>query len=213
VWQATGAPSGAYQPDAAQAGQRALRYAVLPYLLRTNPVEGDALARLEFATVQHMTGQMGLLTALAQTGLPFRDEALNAFHARAACDPLLVDKWFMLQAQCRSGAEIAALTFHADFTFSVPNRVHALLSTFMSANMAGFHASDGTGYQVIADAILTADQINPQLAARLATGLRSWRMFDAESRAHAEPHIMRVLQQPGLSRDCYEIISRIAAAS
>lgn len=213
LWQATAAPSLAYQPDAAQAGRRALRYAVLPYLLRASPAEGEALARLEFASVRHMTGRMGTLSALAQTDLPFRDEAFSTFHAGAARDPLMIDKWFMLQAQCRSGAEIAALTRHADFTFSVPNRVHALLSTFMSANMAGFHASDGTGYSVIADAILTTDKTNPQLAARLATGLRSWRMFDGQSREHAEHHIMRVLRQPGLSRDCYEITSRIAAAT
>ncbi len=213
LWQATAAPSRPYQPDAAEAGRRALRYAVLPFLLRASPVEGEALARLEFATVQHMTGRMGILSALAQTDLPFRDEAFSAFHARASRDPLMLDKWFMLQAQCRSGAEIAALTRHADFTFSVPNRVHALLSTFVSANMAGFHAPDGTGYEVIADAILTTDHMNPQLAARLATGLRSWRMFDGASRAHAEHHLMRVLRQPGLSRDCYEITSRIAAAT
>jgi aminopeptidase N len=64
---------------------------------------------------------------------------------------------------------------------------------------------------VVADAILRVDSINPQVAARIATGFRSCRVLDQPRRDAAQAELQRILAAPELSRDTYEIVSRIAA--
>ena len=75
-------------------------------------------------------------------------------------------------------------------------------------NLAGFHAADGEGYRVVADTILKLDKTNPQVAARLATGFRSWRLMDEPRRKAATGQLERIVANPGLSRDCFEIASK-----
>ena len=88
----------------------------------------------------------------------------------------------------------------------------ALLSGFTAGNTAGFNSADGEGYRVVADAIVTLDRVNPQVAARIATGFRSCRVLEHRRRTAAEAALNRVLAEPSLSRDSYEIISRIVRA-
>jgi aminopeptidase N len=203
--------SGAYSPDSASTGRRALRYALLPPMLLADFRSASALAAAELETAQHMTAEIGVLSALVQVETELREAALAAFHQRHGKDHLLVDKWFMLQAQTADASRIEALFSHPDFTFRTPNRAYALIGTFTSANPTGFNAADGEGYRVVADAILTVDALNPQVAARLATGFRSWRMFDAVRRDRAQAQMQRILATRQLSRDCYEIVSKISA--
>jgi aminopeptidase N len=135
---------------------------------------------------------------------------LAHFHDRHADDALVLDKWLMLSAQVPlpgAAARVEALSRHPNFTFKTPNRVMALYSGF-SANMVGFHAADGEGYRVLADAIIRLNDINPQVAARLATGFRSWTQFDAVRRNHALSQMERILAVPQLCRDAFEIITR-----
>jgi aminopeptidase N len=75
-------------------------------------------------------------------------------------------------------------------------------------NLSGFHDADGEGYRVVADTILKLDKTNPQVAARLATGFRSWRIMDEVRRRAATVQLERIVATPGLSRDCFEIASK-----
>lgn len=97
---------------------------------------------------------------------------------------------------------------HPDFRLSTPNRVYALIGGFTSMNLSGFHAASGEGYRVVADTILKVNAINPQVAARMATGYRSWRIMDDVRRKAAAAQLERILASPGLSRDCIEIVSK-----
>ena len=47
-----------------------------------------------------------------------------------------------------------------------------------------------------------------QVAARMATGFRSWRQFDARRQTAASGHMRRILASDALSRDVFEIITR-----
>ncbi len=159
-----------------------------------------------------MTAEMGALAAVLANveAAPL----LQRFLERHGEDPLLVDKWLMLSAQVPlpgAAARVEALTRHPQFTWTTPNRVYALIGGF-SGNLAGFHAADGEGYRLVADAIIRLNTINPQVAARMATGFRSWRQFDAPRRAKAEQEMRRVLATDNLSRDVFEIITRTLAA-
>ncbi|MBL8791437.1 MAG: aminopeptidase N [Rhizobiales bacterium] len=200
--------TSAYSPDPASTGRRALRHASLSLIAAASPSRGLELARAELAAPDNMTVEMGALSAV----LAHAEAAplLEQFLQRHGHDPLLVDKWLLLSAQVpRAGAaaRVEALTQHPLFTWTTPNRVYALIGGF-SGNLAAFHAADGAGYRLVADAIIRLNTINPQVAARMATGFRSWRQFDAPRRAAAESEMRRILATPGLSRDVFEIITR-----
>jgi aminopeptidase N len=214
LWKDTAA-RGPYRPDPAGTARRSLRYAVLQLLMMADPETATGLAQAEIAVADSMTAEIGALTALIQVASPAREAALDGFLARHGADPLLVDKWLMLNAQCAGGdpaARIARLSAHPAFDWRTPNRVHALISAFAAGNIAGFNAADGEGYRVVADAVITLDGINPQVAARVATGFRSFRIFENRRRAAAQAALDRILAQPALSPDCFEIVSRIARA-
>jgi len=214
IWKRT-AETAAFAPDPASTARRSLRYAALQLLMLGNPAEGAKLALADLATPHNMTAEIGALSALIQVETPEREKALDAFYARHSGDHLLVDKWFMLQAQARdskAAERVARLVAHPAFSFTTPNRIYALIGGFTSGNVAGFNAASGDGYRVVADVIIKVDAINPQVAARMATGFRSCRVLDEARRKAAEAELRRILATPGLSRDCYEIVSRIADA-
>ena len=115
--------------------------------------------------------------------------ALAAFEQRYRDDPLVLDKWFPLQATApgpaggrpRRGADAATPAF----SIANPNRVRALIGTFSHANQTGFHRRDGAGYALFARRGADVEERNPQVAARLATALRSWRSLEPERQGKA----------------------------
>ncbi len=202
------AESGAYSPDPLSTGRRALRHASLAMIAAADPASGLALAEAELLSPHSMTSEMGALSAVLATA--GAEPLMQAFLERHQHDPLLVDKWLMLSGQIPlpgAAARVEALTSHPLFTWTTPNRVYALIGGF-TANLAGFHSADGEGYRVVADAIIRLNDINPQVAARMATGFRSWRQFDGTRRSAAESHMRRILATGSLSRDVLEIITR-----
>jgi len=206
------ASTTAYTPDPASTGRRALRYAALSLIAAASPARGLALATAELAHPDNMTAEMGALSSVLADveAAPL----LQRFLERHGEDPLLVDKWLLLSAQAPlpgAPARVDALTRHPLFTWTTPNRVYALIGGF-TANLAAFHAADGAGYRLVADAIIRLNGINPQVAARMATGFRSWRQFDAPRRSAAEQEMRRILATDSLSRDVFEIITRTLAA-
>jgi len=136
---------------------------------------------------------------------------LEKFYVRHAGGHLLVDKWVALNAQipgARAAARIESLMGHPDFRLSTPNRVYALIGGFTSMNLSGFNAANGEGYRVVADTILKLDVINPQVAARMSTGFRSWRILNEVRRKAVAAQLERIVSTPNLSRDTFEIISK-----
>ncbi len=211
IWQET-QEQGPYIADPAGTARRALRYATLSLLLLGDRARGTEFALSELENPHSMSAEIGALGALVQIDTPARESALAEFHRRHGEDHLITDKWFALNAQAigaDAAGRVATLLRHPDFKLSVPNRVYALIVTFTTANQAGFNAADGAGYRIAADTVIALDPINPQVAARVATGFRSWRIFDSVRRAAAEAHLRRILAVPKLSRDCFEIVSRL----
>jgi aminopeptidase N len=191
-------------------GSRAIKNAALAYLAAA----GDtAPAVVQFAADANMTDTLSALVILAETPGAKRDEALAAFYERWKTNPLVLDKWFSVQA--RSGApdtlaRVQSLTKHADFDLKNPNRVRALIGAF-AANQAKFHDKSGAGYQLLADTIIALDAKNPQIAARLCTVLGSWRRFDPARQALMKTQIERILAVETLSHNSYEMASKAIA--
>ncbi len=211
IWQRT-AETGPYRPDPASTARRALRQAALALMVMGDAPRGTAWALSELASPHSMSAEIGALAALVQADGPERERELDRFHQRHAHEHLLVDKWLMLNAQCAgpgAARRIERLTRHPDFKWTTPNKVYALFAGFTGGNPAGFNAADGSGYRVVADAIIRLDAMNPQVASRIATGFRSCKLLNSIRKSAAERELNRVLAEPSLSRDVYEIVSKI----
>jgi len=136
---------------------------------------------------------------------------LADFYRRYANDPLIVDNWLGLQAAIPEPAtldRVKALTRHAASSFANPNRVRALIGSFTMANQTQFNRHDGGGYAFLVDTVLALDPKNPQVAARLLSALKSWRVLEPTRRGLAQAALRRVIAAPALSRDTTDIATR-----
>ncbi|OHV75668.1 aminopeptidase N [Rhizobium sp. LCM 4573] len=203
---------GAYTPDAASAGRRALRNVALSYL--TYAENSPVRAAEAFALADNMTDLAQALTLLAHR-FPDAAEttaALATFLTRFDGNPLVIDKWFSVQATIPSAntlERIKALMQNPRFVSTNPNRVRALIGTFAFSNPTGFNRADGEGYRFLAEQILAIDPKNPQLAARILTSMRSWRSLEPQRADHARAALMTIERASSLSTDVRDIVERI----
>ncbi|MCQ4162527.1 aminopeptidase N [Roseomonas sp. GC11] len=208
------ADSGPYRIDGAAIGRRALRNAALAYLAAGDAAEGTRRARAQFDAAGNMTDSLAALRVLAELDGPAREEALARFHARWRGEPLVLDKWFSLQAMAeRPGvlAEVEALAAHPDFDLRNPNRVRALVGAFAVGNPAAFHDASGGGYRFLSGMVLALDAVNTQVAARMVSPLGDWKRQDAARGALMREELARILARPGLSKGTYEKVSKSLA--
>ena len=204
----------AFTPDAAAAGRRALRNAVMDLLTATPSATVIARAKAHFETATNMTDAMGGLSALMALGGSDAEDALAAFHKRWKSEPLVIDKWFAVQARDPSeGAlgRVLGLTVHPDFDGKTPNRLRALISTFAGFNPPRFHDPSGAGYRFLADQIIAIDGFNPMTAARMVEPLGGWRRYSPELGQLMKAELARIAATEGLSKNVYELASRALA--
>jgi aminopeptidase N len=197
--------------DRASIDARRLQNRALAYLASLEEPETIALAWQQFERARSMTGSEAALAALVGVDCRERELALDAFYRRWKHAPLVLDKWFRLQALAPQPAtleRVMALAAHPDFTLRNPNRVRSLLGAFSQANQVRFHGRDGRAYAFLAERVLAIDELNPQLAARLVSAFSQWRRFEPVRRAAQQAELERIAAHPRLSRDTGEIVSR-----
>ena len=88
-----------------------------------------------------------------------------------------------------------------------PNKFYSLIGGFAGANIEGFHAADGSGYEFVADVLLQADAVNPQASSRMASPFTKWRLYDEKRQGLIKAQLERMLAQK-LSPNLYEIVSK-----
>ena len=212
--------TGAYSPDPLSAGRRALANLALAMLCldacQRGVAEWPGRAYQRFKDSANMTDREAALVALLHSHCELAEPALAALHAGFRNDPLVIDKWFALQASQpdRGGnvlTRVKALLTHPDFSLANPNRARSLVST-LCANPAAFHRIDGAGYAFWADRVLELDAANPQIASRIARQLDRWTQLAEPYRAAARAAIERVAASERLSNDVREIVGRALQA-
>ncbi|MGX9353724.1 aminopeptidase N [Roseobacteraceae bacterium S113] len=198
---------GPYSPDAEPAAKRSLAGSVLALITR---LDGGAQAAKQYAAANNMTLQLGALAQLLSAGKG--SDEVAAFFEQWREDRLVIDKWFGLQMAYvapEQAAETArALSQHADFTMTNPNRFRALFGG-LGMNHAGFHRGDGASYQLMADWLIKLDAKNPQTTARMSTLFQTWRRYDSARQIHARAALEKIAATPDLSRDTTEMVSRL----
>jgi aminopeptidase N len=204
----SGARGFEYSPAAK--GARRLRTVALGYFAANGSAEAHAMAMGQFEGADNMTDRLGALGVLANSDAAQRQAALDAFYRRYRSDPLVIDKWFTVQALSMRDDTVDVvprLAEHPDFTLSNPNRIRALASAF-SVNQRAFHHPSGRGYAFLADIILAVDTRNPQVAARMVPPLGRWRRFDPARGELMRAELARMLAAEGLSKDVFEQVSK-----
>ena len=212
---------GGYSPDPVSSGRRALANLALSMLCLDAVTQGDAIwpgrAYQRFKDAAHMTDRIGALAALVNSHAELATPALERFHALFKAEPLVIDKWFAMQATApesegRVFARAQQLLQHPDFSIRNPNRARSLIAALCMMNPAAFHRADAAGYVFWADRVLELDGFNPQLAARMARIMDRWSRLAEPYRRAAREALSRVAAKPDLSSDVREIISRALLA-
>jgi aminopeptidase N len=203
-----------FSADAASAGRRALRNAALDILGSTGSPETRERAIGHYETATNMTDAIAGLMALMQIGGEVFEAALADFYGRWESEPLVIDKWFSVQARDPSDGAIGrvlGLTAHPAFDAKNPNRLRALVGGFSVGNPARFHDRSGEGYRLLADQILAIDSANPMTAARLIDPLTPWRRYRPELARLMQDELRRIAATEGLSKNVYELASKALA--
>ena len=219
--------TGAYRPDPVSSGRRALSGIALTHLCLASRGAGPSTvpgasdvwpgkAYQRFKDASNMTDRFNALAALVISGHALAAQALLRFHTIFKDQPLVLDKWFALQAGApdRGGNVLPAvkqLMNHADFNIRNPNRARSVIFSYCSANPGAFHRADAAGYVFWSDRVLELDTINPQVAARLARALDRWNMLVEPMRGAAREAIARVAARQDLSNDVREVVTRALA--
>jgi aminopeptidase N len=215
AYQAHATP-GDYRPDALSAGKRSLKNLALNMLMEAKDAQANQLALLQYQNANNMTDRYGALSALAQCQSPDAQNCLAHFHEHFKSDALVIDKWFTLQATCQpnlanpSGIldHVLRLREHPDFQIKNPNRARSLIHAFCMSNPGAFHQSNGQAYQFWARQVIELNEINPQVAARLARALDRWKHFEPSYQGQMKSALEFISQHKNLSSDVAEVIDK-----
>ncbi len=200
---------GPYQSDPASIQRRAEHNAALSYLVRSGNPQHVDWAKNQFDLADNMTDMQAALGCLGLVGGAAYSEAIETFYQRWKDDPLVLDKWFSMQASNRlPGAveRVEALMQHPDFSYKNPNRVRSVLGFFSRGNPTGFHQADGAGYRLMADAVLKLDGINPQVASRMVGAFNAYKRYDSKRQGQMRAELDRIHATEGLSKNTLEIV-------
>jgi len=205
--------TGAYAITPEAIGRRSLQNVCLSYLMSLDPLPDEIqnLCYEQYRQASNMTDAIAALTNLVDLENTKREDALSDFYKKWHQDPLVLDKWFTLQALSKLDNtldNVEQLTNNRSFSISNPNKVRSLVGAFCSGNHVRFHDSSGAGYRFLADKIDQLNTINPQIAARLVSPLINWRRYDARRQELMQRELDRILAIKNLSSDVYEIVSK-----
>ena len=201
-----------FDPSASAAGKRAIRNLALGWLCQAGCNRSKAFAAEQYDSATNMTDRLGALRALLLH--PERDKSVDAalahFYERFEHDPLVIDKWFAIQATAATTdvQAVQALLAHPAFVYRNPNRLRALVFQFCINNPLGFHAADGSGYRFWSEHVVRIDQANPEVAARLARTLDHWSHHVEPLRTEMQAALQTVAQAPNLSGNTREIVTK-----
>jgi aminopeptidase N len=202
---------GSYLLTAEAMGRRSLKNVALAYLMVLDPLPEEHLTLCveQYRSATNMTDCIAALANLVNLDHDIRQEVLADFYNKWVSDPLVLDKWFTLQALSilpDTLKNVALLFDNPSFSIENPNKVRALIGAFCANNHVRFHEASGAGYTFLADKILQLNTINPQIAARLVAPLINWTRYDERRQGLMRGQLERIAGTRDLSRDVYEIV-------
>ncbi|MDQ2078007.1 aminopeptidase N [Marinimicrobium sp. ABcell2] len=210
--------SVAYEVSAQAIAQRSLANLALEYLMLRQGPGVVALCEQQYHQSSNMTDRLSALTQIvnspAHAAAERKEDVLNDFYQRWQGESLVVDQWLRVQATCPlpgTMERVRALESHPAFDPLNPNKIRALVAAFSNGNAINFHATSGEGYELLGNHVLRLNAENPQIAARLLTPLTRWRRYPGERSEQMRAQLERILAEPKISKDVYEVASKSLA--
>lgn len=209
------------QPYAAVADSiaaRSLKNVALGYLMLLGDAKIIAACAQQYSEANNMTDVMAALTLLvnseAEPAQQLAETSLADFYQRWQSESLVVNQWLSVQATCslpNTLARVQALEAHTAYDAKNPNKIRALVSSFCNNNAINFHDKTGAGYQFLANKIIVLNSQNPQIASRLLTPLTKWKKYHPARQLLMKAQLERIMAEPQLSKDVYEVVSKSLA--
>lgn len=204
-----------YKFDAKEAGKRALSNLTLEYWLAGGNAKALLDARDQFESADNLTDRLAALRMIVNSQSPAKIDVLNAAGRLWGGEPLLINKWFSVQAtarvypnECPVLDRIKSLMQCPVFSIKNPNNVYALVNAFMTANEPEFHRPDGAGYDFWVETVLQLDAVNGHVAARLARALDNWRRYTPELARLMHAALTKVAAAENLSAGVREVVHK-----
>ncbi|WP_439136477.1 aminopeptidase N C-terminal domain-containing protein, partial [Pseudomaricurvus sp.] len=213
VYRANSSPEP-FSASASAMAKRSLKNTVLSYLIILDTDDSLHMAQKQLDAATNMTDELAALSAIINSdhaSESLRDQVLEGFYQRWSDEALVVNQWLTAQSHVsREGGleRVQALMTHDAFDIKNPNKIRAVIGAFCGGNSINFHRADGAGYEFLADQILTLNKLNPQIASRLLTPLTKWRKYDVSRQKLMRAALDRILSEPELSKDVYEVVSK-----
>lgn len=201
-----------YSSDLEQVEKRTLRNQALRLLMSSGDETYAKLAFEQFENADNLTNKISALAASVGSETAYAKDMMAAFDASSYAEPLVWDKWLSLTASSPSDDAlegVKAVLADPRFPKGNPNRFRALIGGFAGGNAPQFTRLDGQGFAFVAKTIGELDKKNPQLAARMLTTFRTYRMFEPKRRALAESSLQNLASQNDLSVNSREILEKI----
>jgi aminopeptidase N len=203
-----------YVVEADAIAQRALKNTVLNYLVLLDD-EKIASCFRQYEQADNMTDQSaalrGLLSGSNELADKLKQQAFDEFYDKWKHEALVIEQWLSMQAGFAAKdnlPEVIKLTQHESFDIKNPNKVRSVIGAFCHQNLVGFHHESGSGYEFLADNVITLNALNPQIAARLLTPLTHWKRQTPDRQKLMQAQLQRILDQDKLSKDVYEVASK-----
>ena len=199
--------------ETADAGARALQNMLLSWGVSAE-IDGFAHHALQQSESQNMTLSAGALQALNVTDTDVRSKALSQFEAKWHMQPLVMEKYFALQASApfvATPSHVETLMQHPQFDANNPNKLRSTVGVFAASNPLQFHHESGAGYHFVAKQLADIDTRNPQIAARMAATLARFGAYD-EKRQTQMREALQKLAASDISRDLSEVVSKALQA-
>ena len=204
----------AYQVEADDIAERSLKNTVLNYLTLLND-EKIEICHDQYKQADNMTDKSAALRALlsadSERAVELQKQSLTEFYDSWKDEPLVIEQWLSMQASVVKKdnlVEIIKLTKHESFDIKNPNKVRSVIGAFCHQNKVGFHHESGSGYEFLADNVITLNKLNPQIASRLLTPLTHWKKQQPHRQALMKEQLQRILDLDNLSKDVFEVASK-----
>lgn len=191
--------------------ERKLKNFCLYYLSKTHSPEILELIYQQYKNAVVMSDRLAAFKALIAFDNRYKESVIQDFYERFKHDSLVLDKWFSAQVVVDNPNtlnRVQQLMQHHEYSIKNPNKVRAVVGAFSMSNIAQFNQTTGKGYELLTDVVLTLNQLNPQIAARLLSPLIDWKIFAEPYRSLMQQQLSRIQSEPNLSPDVFEVVEK-----
>ena len=192
-------------------GKREVKNRCLSFLMELDTPEFVDICYKQFEEATNMTDELAALSAFSNSQSDKRELVMNKFFDKWKHETLVIQMWLSIQGSSslpKTLEQVKKLETSPVYDKTIPNIVRSLIGSFANNNIH-FHSKDGSGYEYIGEKILELDAVNPQVASRIAGAFRPYQLMVEENKKKMEIQLKKIISHPGLSKNVYEIISKI----